>query len=186
TSATRGRVRRALSIAAVALTAVSAAGTASAATHRPASSVGRVCLFSAPGEPAPAGHVGWGYRWNDGSDKWDFGATLGQDSGWARNGSTRAMLDTFRTASDAGGYKFYRCVDTGGQNQDAAFRLMKSINGRHYNLAIDNCLTKSIRIFKAYDNSGRLNGLPAGKFTAPNDYFHETLDKAGWDAIHAL
>ena len=166
--------------------ASAAASPANPAPHPRSLPTGRVCLFSAPRQPFEAGHIGWAYRWDDGSDNWDYGATRGENDAWNSHGSTQTMLNTFRTHGDAGGYDFYRCTDTHGQNQAAAFTKASQVNGGDYNILTNNCLTKSIQIIKAYDNSGGLNNMDDGRWSIPNNYFHGELDKDGWGPVAAL
>lgn len=184
-------MRSTMKCAAVALAAASAtalaAPAASAHPSKPTSFPhGRVCLFDAPREPVDAGHIGWAYRWSTDHGQWDYGATLGRHNGWRKHGSFAQMVNDFRTSHDAGGYSSYRCTDTLAADQRDANSVVNRINGKDYNLVADNCLTKSVQIIKAYDESGGLNGLPNGKWTIPNYYFTATLDKAGWDLLTRL
>lgn len=102
------------------------------------------------------------------------------------NGSLAQMLKDIRVSRDAGGYGTYRCVDTFAADQRDANAMVNRVNGRDYSLVVNNCLTKSIQIIKAYDESGGLNGLPTGKWTIPNYYYTVTLDKAGWGTAVGL
>lgn len=172
----------ALAAASTTALAVPVASAASAASAQPAGHPhGRVCLFDAPREPADAGHIGWAYRWSGDRGQWDYGATVGRQHGWRKHGSFAKMLKDFRASHDAGGYATFRCTDTLAADQRDADVVVNRINGKDYNLAVNNCLTKSIQIVKAYDESGGLNALPTGKWTIPNQYYTATLDRAGWD-----
>jgi len=148
-----------------------------------AATTGRVCMFDAPKGALYLGHVGWAFRWSDGSDTWDYGATL--DSGnWEKHGSEQQMLQDFTTSNDSGGYQSYRCKDTAADDQSAAEATAAAGFARPYNLLDDNCLIRSIQIFKAYDGSGGLNSLPDGKLVFPNAYFN--YDLTGWDDAKSL
>jgi hypothetical protein len=148
-----------------------------------AATTGRVCMFDAPKGALYLGHVAWAFRWSDGSDSWDYGATLPSHN-WQKQGSEQQMLHDFATMDESGGYQRYRCKDTAADNQSAAEAVVTAGFARPYNLADDNCLTRSVEIFKAYDGSGGLNGLADGKFIFPNAYF--TYDLPGWDAAKSL
>lgn len=168
-------------VAAVVMTAgavASASGTAAAATTATvATAAGRVCMFDAPDGALGLGHVAWAYRDADGSG-WDYGATL-QSHNWRRHGSEQQMLHDFATMNESGGYRSYRCADTAADDQTAADAKVVAGFARPYSVATDNCLTRSIEIFKAYDASGGLNGLEPGRFTFPNAYFNYEL--TGWE-----
>ncbi|NUR59267.1 MAG: hypothetical protein HOV87_11440 [Catenulispora sp.] len=162
------------SVTAVAMAAgavVSASGTVAAAAP-----AGRVCMVDAPDGALGFGHVAWSYRDADGSG-WDYGATL-QSHNWRRHGSEQQMLHDFATMDESGGYRTYRCTDTAADDQRAADAKVVAGFARPYSLATDNCLTRAIEIFKAYDRSGGLNGLEPGRFTFPNAYFNYEL--TGW------
>lgn len=154
--------------------AVSAASATSAA-----GAAGRVCMFDAPHGVFGLGHVAWAYRSADHSGNWDYGATL-SDHNWHKHGSEQQILHDFATSDESGGYRGYRCADTAADDERAAGAAMAAAFARHYQLATDNCLTRSIEIFKAYDRSGGLNGLEKGRFTFPNAYFNYEL--TGWSA----
>ncbi|MEZ0106030.1 hypothetical protein ABH920_000011 [Catenulispora sp. EB89] len=184
----RIRYRGTATVALAALTATVATGVAFApsatadarSTH---ATTGRVCMFDAPKGALSLGHVGWAFRWSDGSDTWDYGATLA-NSNWEKHGTEQQMLHDFATANDSGGYQSYRCKDTATDDQSIAESTVTAGFARSYNLINDNCLTRSIEIFKAYDGSGGLNSLPDGKFVFPNAYFN--YDLSGWDASKSL
>lgn len=166
-----------LTVAAPAASAAAGARQAQPATH----ANGRVCLFDAPKEPMHAGHVGWAFRWSTNLSQWDYGATLGPDKGWRKHGSFERMLHDFATSPNAGGYRSYRCTVTLGSDQRAANAAVNRLNGRRYELLTDNCLTKSIEIVKAYDDSRGLDGMPGGGWSVPNAYYTFALDDSGWD-----
>ena|GEM_PF-1922669 len=183
-------MRTQMKCAAVVVAAVSAtaftAPAASADHVKPQSSNGRACLFDAPRVPAHLGHIGWAYRWSGHRDQWDYGATVGERRGWRKHGTFAQMVAAFRTSRDAGGYATYRCKDTASADQRDANSVVNQINGRDYNLMVNNCLTKSVQIVKAYDHSGGLNAMPDGHWTPPNRYYAQNLDKAGWDRAITL
>jgi hypothetical protein len=176
----------AVALAALASTVTTGVAFASSATADSVSTraaTGRVCMFDAPKGALDLGHVAWAFRWSDGSDTWDYGATL-QDHDWEKRGSEQQMLHDFATATDSGGYRSYRCKDTAAGDQRAAEAAAAAGFARPYNLIDDNCLTRSVQVFKAYDGSGGLNGLPDGKLVFPNAYFNYSL--AGWDDAKSL
>jgi len=151
--------------------------TAMALSKLTATTTGRVCMFDAPNGAFWLGHVAWAYRWSDGSGTWDYGATS-ESRNWRKHGSEQQMLQDFTTSTEGGGYRGYRCKDTAAGDQNAASAAVTAGTARSYNLTEDNCLTRSVEIFKAYDGSGGLNGLPDGKWIFPNAYFN--YDLAGW------
>ena len=140
-------------------------------------------MFDAPDGALYFGHVAWAFRWSDGSGTWDYGATL-ESRNWEKHGSEQQMLHDFATLNESGGYRTYRCKDTATDDQSAAESAMAAGFARPYNLIDDNCLIRSIQIFKAYDSSGGLNSLPDGKLVFPNAYFH--YDLTGWDEEKTL
>lgn len=184
----RIRYRGTATVALAALTATVTTGiafapSATADARSTRATTGRVCMFDAPKGALSLGHVAWAFRWSDGSDTWDYGATLA-NSNWEKHGTEQQMLHDFATANDSGGYQSYRCKDTAADDQSAAESAVTAGFARTYNLVDDNCLTRSIEIFKAYDGSGGLNSLPDGKFLFPNAYFN--YDLSGWDASKSL
>jgi hypothetical protein len=176
--------------AAVVLAAVSATAltvpTASADHRKPHALDGRVCLFDAPRVPWHLGHIGWAYRWSGHRNQWDYGATVGVRQGWREHGTFEQMVAAFRASRDAEGYDSYRCKNTVSADQHDANGVVNLLNGKDYNLMVNNCLTKSVQILKAYDHSGGLNGMSDGRWTPPNLYFSQSLDKAGWDGAIKL
>ena len=173
------RVGAGVGVVVAAVTGVAAFGAGSAAASSSPATAGRVCLFDAPHGALGLGHVAWAYRWSDGSDTWDYGATL-LHGNWRKHGPQAQMLHDFATSDDSGGYRGYRCKDTAADDQSEADATVTAGFAREYALATDNCLTRSIQIFKAYDGSGGLNDLDDGRFVFPNAYFNYALP--GWDA----
>lgn len=170
-------------LAATVAAAVALAPPATADTRSTGTTTGRVCMFDAPKGALSLGHVAWAFRWSDGSDTWDYGATLA-DGNWEKHGSEQQILHDFATSTDSGGYQSYRCRDTAADDQNTAETTVTTGFARSYNLIDDNCLTRSLEIFKAYDGSGGLNSLPSGKFVFPNAYYN--YDLSGWDASKPL
>jgi hypothetical protein len=180
----RIRSRGTVPVALATLTVTLTAGVAFAPSATgDAATTGRVCMFDAPKGALYLGHVGWAFRGSDGSDTWDYGATLSSGN-WEKHGSQQQMLRAFTSSTDSGGYQSYRCKDTGADDQSAAEATATAGFARPYNLVDDNCLTRSIQIFKAYDGSGGLNSLPDGKLVFPNAYFN--YDLTGWDDAKPL
>lgn len=176
------RAAVACATAALALTAGLAVVPATA-TPAHADDQGTVCMFLAPREPIGAGHVGWAYKWANGQ-QWDYGATTGGSHGvsgkksrWEENGDWARLVDAFKNRHrDALGYTQYRCRQTAGHNQAGAIAKVGVLAAQDYNIATNNCLTDTIQIFKTYDSSGGLNGLLAGRYTRPSEYFNDHLD----------
>ncbi|RPF46482.1 hypothetical protein EDD96_3059 [Streptomyces sp. Ag109_G2-6] len=176
---------------------VIAAGSAEAA------SAGQVCLVLAPnsvdldrgGPAAPVGHIGWAFR-NGTSSTWTFGATEG-DSGepkktFIATGSWTAMLNNFKTRHSGNQrYVKYRCLSTPSADAAKAQRAARTSATNGYNLAWNNCLTKSVDIFHAYspwlNNTAHLpDPKPLGISLFPNHYYNDLLPKFGWGATHNL
>lgn len=150
---------------------VAAAGPARA--DQPA---GRVCMFLAPDNVHGFGHVGWGYRHADGL-LWDYGATSFQNRPWRASGTLPEMLAAFRTRENPpDSFLYLRCRSTGSEDDAAAKAAADFSDAQPYNLFTSNCLTRSLRIFHAYDGSGDLASLGEGLFTPPRWYFDHDLD----------
>ncbi len=160
----------------------------------PESVPGEACLFSAPFGAVPSGglvgHIGWGYRDGTGDD-WTFGATEGlpytaivsaggDTHSWTKGGTLADMLSAFGTGNHPYGngpgyYLQYRCTMVTASNPSAA--LTAVINGENsgYNLANDNCLTKSVAILQAYGVPSLPNVPPLPPGDLPNHYFTSEL-----------
>lgn len=164
------------SLASAVATGVAFAPAATADARIAGAPAGRVCMFDAPKGALTLGHVGWAFRWSDGS--WGYGATM-EDHNWQKHGSEQQMLHDFATSNDSGGYRSYRCTNTAADNEGSAESAVTAGFARTYNVLDDNCLTRSIQIFKAYDGSGGLNRLSDGKLIFPNAYFN--YDLTGWE-----
>ncbi|WP_369386232.1 hypothetical protein AB5J72_00285 [Streptomyces sp. CG1] len=145
----------ALAVAAASL--LTSSGTASASA---ADDSGMVCMFLAPDATAVPGghasHVGWAYRWADGS-QWDYGATV-DNGNWRLHGPLDKMLRDFKNDT-MDHYTEYRCRLTRGHDQAAASQKADELYGQPYRFLWNNCLTRSIAIMKAYDTSGELNTI---------------------------
>jgi hypothetical protein len=141
-------------------------------------------MFLAPDHVFGLGHVGWAYRDDDGST-WDFGSTLSAASSWHKAGAFPAVLAGFHDAADSSGpYRAYRCRDTAGHNAARAAAKAAEVGAQAYHILNNNCLTRSLAIFEAYDDTGGLASLGAGRFTAPRWYFDNDLN--GFEAQVAI
>jgi len=135
------------------------------------SASGRVCMFKAPSGAFGAGHVGWAFRVD--SDAWYFGATEdtggkpnvppGGDTGsWSAFGSFDRVTAEFRNHG-ANYYRQYRCRDWAGSDARRARSAIDVQAHNGYNLLANNCLDKSIAIFRAFG----INDLPDGHAWRP-------------------
>jgi hypothetical protein len=164
----------------------------------PVNTPGRVCMFNAPSGakigPVTAGHVGWAFRGS--GNWWYFGATEntsgkpkvppGGDTGsWSASGNFAQVAAGFRNSGPghaAHYYTQYRCRNWPTSNASKAWREIGVQAHNGYNLFKNNCLDKSIAIFRAYG----INNLPDGHFWVPvwpdfaapwfpNHYFNDML-----------
>ncbi|MFE4796368.1 Tat pathway signal protein [Streptomyces sp. NPDC056708] len=160
---------------------------------------GRVCLVLAPnsvdldgrGPAAPVGHIGWAFRNGTGST-WTYGATEGDTgrpkSTFITTGSWSRMLHNFKTRhTGKQRYVKYRCLNTPSADVAKAQRAARTSARNGYNLARNNCLTKSVDIFHAYgpwlNNTRHLpDPKPYGISLTPNHYYNNLLPKAGWSS----
>jgi hypothetical protein len=151
------------------------AGGLTVGTASPAAALGagRVCLFNAPSGAEIGGsflgHTGWAFRVGT-ADDWIFGATENYDWNWSDEGSWNHALSTFKVAHNPGYYTRYRCKNTPNSAVGAAINTYIAGFNRDYNGLEDNCLSRSVEVFKAYDSS--LSGLGDGKSTPPNSYYN--------------
>jgi hypothetical protein len=133
-------------------------------------------MVLAPQNVHGLGHVGWGYRHADGV-LWDYGATGVQNRPWRAAGTLAQMLADFRTREDPpDSYLYIRCRSTAAENETAAKAAADASDAQPYNLFTSNCLTRSLRVFHAYDGSADLASLGDGLFTPPRWYFDHDLD----------
>jgi hypothetical protein len=149
---------------------------------------GKICLFNAPTgasievlnhDIADFGHTGWGYLVG-GTSTWVFGATEEPNITWHTTGSWSQMLAAFAGASHghaANYYLYYKCTDTDTSAVGAANKEVSKLEAETYDWYGNNCLTRSIAIFQAYDSAITYHN-PAG--TGPNWYF----DNIGWLDSH--
>ena len=166
------RLRRLSTVAIATVTAALGAGVAMS-TPAHALGPGRVCMFNATeGAVLRAGHVGWAFRVG-GEDRWIYGATENDTWNWQREGNWASVLATFNTTNGNDYYDHFRCKNTSGSAVTAAKNKVNEVYSRPYNLLWDNCLTRAVEIFKAYD--GSLNSLPGGGATGPNWYYDNSL-----------
>lgn len=137
---------------------------------------GRVCMFLAPENVFGLGHVGWAYRHADGK-LWDYGATSYDERPWRASNSLEQMLSDFRNREAApSSFLYFRCRSTAEDDEAAAKAAADTSDSEPYNLITSNCLTRSLRIFHAYDGSADLASLGSGLLTAPRWYFDHDLD----------
>jgi hypothetical protein len=165
-----------------------------------AASTGMVCFFQdKEAAPVPvghvaAGHVAWAIRDPKNSNHWIWGSTEnregdsstdpGKNNGsWIKGGTWAQMRSTLNrpTGKYRHIYDYYRCRRTSGGNLAAAQVTYRKMAANGYKVLTNNCLTKSIAIFRSYNNGLTTKYLPDGKFKAPNYYFTTTLnDTPGW------
>ncbi|MEU8433838.1 Tat pathway signal protein [Streptomyces sp. NPDC029216] len=187
--------RTVLSLLAVVLSATAAPlvapGTAEAATG------GRACLFldkeGAPIAGRTYGHVAWAIRDPKNTSHWIWGATeggklhidAGQDNGsWIKGGTWDDLRRSIKKDGHhkPGYYDAYRCINTAGGDLKAAQRTFENMKNNGYDIGFNNCLTKSIAIFRKYSPALSSKHLPDGQTTPPRNYFATTLDNAsGWE-----
>jgi hypothetical protein len=182
------RIRRIL-VTGLAFSAA-AVGIAVGAAPAQALGPGTVCMINAPSGAdvgvGKLGHVGWAFL-EGGTSNWLFGATESPTFNWRDHGDVNTMFNTFRGLRGKGiaqhYYTQWRCKSTGGSSVGAASTKVDQLYRQQYNALFDNCLTRTVAIFKAYDSS--LSGLASGAATGPNFYF-DHLDGAGFGPKHPL
>lgn len=168
----RNAMRR-LSLLTLAGTVV--AGGVSLATAGPAAALGagRVCMFNATEGALTAGHVGWAIQVG-GADDWIYGATEDASHNWQKESNWKAMLNAFRVQGGKGYYDTYRCKSTSHSSVTAVKNEVKAAYSRPYNLYTDNCLTRAVEFFVAYD-SDLSSSFPLASYTGPNWYYDNDL-----------
>ncbi|GLF97366.1 hypothetical protein [Streptomyces yaizuensis] len=189
------KIKNAFAAATVA-TALAAGALTTASTPAEAAPGGRVCLFLAPntvdidgpGGLRPFGHIGWAFR--NSSRTWTYGATEGNtgrpEDTFIRSGSWNRMIHNFKTRYTGNKrYVKYRCLSTPSADVTKAQRAARTSKHNGYSLTRNNCLTKSVDIFRAYspwlNNTRRLpNPKPFVISLTPNHYYNKLLPKAGW------
>src|SRR5436305_1772213 len=136
---------------------------------------GQACLFNAPlsvihaGNQKLVGHVGWAFKISTG-DIWEFGATEGMlpSDNWIKTGTWSQMLARFRTLPQ---YTRFTCRPWPWiwSNPVAADHEAHHAQSRAYDLARDNCLTRSVAALRQYGMKALPD--PANPPQTPNDYF---------------
>jgi hypothetical protein len=150
---------------------------------------GTVCMFNAPTGaalgPLHEGHVGWAFREGN-TTTWEYGATENASTNWRGRGDQNAMFNTFRQRKGNATpyYTQWRCHASPNSSVGAASTEVDQLNKQAYTLLSDNCLTRSIEIFKAYDGT-TFDVMPSGYATAPDGYF-DALDQLGFGPVHPL
>ncbi|MFJ3099682.1 Tat pathway signal protein [Streptomyces hydrogenans] len=163
-----------------------------------AAATGRVCFFKDTQGANGAGHIAWAVRDPRNSKRWVWGSTdnaegdsytaPGKNNGsWMKSGSWDDLRKSFKP--DPGRtknlYDAYRCINTARGDLAAAERTFRAIRDNGYQIAYNNCLTKSIAIFRKYSPALNSVYLPNGGATPPNQYFGKMLDNArGWEKAH--
>ncbi|GLX40727.1 hypothetical protein Sros01_68000 [Streptomyces roseochromogenus] len=198
--ATTQRKKTALAVLAAALLGTVAPAALPATAE--AATTGRVCLFldeeGAPFAGATYGHVAWAVRDPKNTQRWVWGATEnregdmatlpGHDNGsWTRSGTWNQLRESLKPDGRhrKGYYDAYRCINTASSNLSAAERTYKNMKSNGYQLFLNNCLTKSIAIFRQYSPALGTTRLPSGASMPPKDYVRFTLEDArGWEKVH--
>ncbi|MGW1696416.1 Tat pathway signal protein [Streptomyces sp. NPDC002399] len=160
---------------------------------------GRACLFldkqGAVFKGTAYGHVAWAIRDPKNRNHWIWGATEnaegdaytkpGRNNGtWIQGGTWRQMRgeDKGKRALSLVRYDAYRCINTAGGDLAGAQRTYKQMRDNGYAIFTNNCLTKSIGIFRKYSPALSTAHLPTGYVSSPNYYFYAVLNKArGWE-----
>ena len=165
-------------LAAVVMVAAVAGITVVVAAPAQALGAGEVCMFNAPSGADVGGvnfgHVGWAFRVG-GSSTWEFGATESTTFNWRDSGSATDAQNTFRGLRGhsiaAHYYTQWKCANSASSSVTAASNEVNTLYSQGYNIANNNCLTRTIAIFKAYDG-GSFGGLYNGDLEGPNNYFN--------------
>ncbi|NDZ73731.1 Tat pathway signal protein [Streptomyces sp. SID10362] len=159
------------------------------AAEAEAAPLGRVCLFQDKERVRGAGHVAWSIRDPKNSSHWIWGSTEGRgndtyipagsaNGSWIKGGTWTQLRSSISTAS----YDYYRCINPASGNLKAAQQTYGRMKTNGYALLTNNCLTKSLAIFRSYSPALTNAYLPDGKSKAPNYYFTTSLNKArGWE-----
>ncbi|MCX5398947.1 Tat pathway signal protein [Streptomyces sp. NBC_00102] len=160
---------------------------------------GRACLFldkeGARFAGRTYGHVAWAIRDPKHAEHWIWGATEGyrgkaviaagsENGSWIKGGSWNDLRASLRRDGRhrAGYYDAYRCINTAGGDLKAAQRTFRTGKSSGYNVGLNNCLTKSIAIFRTYSPALSTKHLPKGEVVPPRNYFATSLDNArGWE-----
>jgi len=154
---------------------------------------GAACMFNAPtgAQLVPwlgvnAGHVGWAFL-EGGTKTWEYGATESATNNWRASGNEQQMFDAFYGLSGhgihTGYYTKFRCKQTANSSVGAASNEVNRLYGQTYSGPDNNCLTRTVSIFKAYDSS--FGGMDIGSWVAPNFYF-DNLNAVGFGPAQTL
>ena len=158
---------------------------------------GKVCLYLAPSGsqvgPIELGHVGWEFQ-EPGRGYW-AGATETATEHWMTPSAVSSedqIHALFKNAMpgehDAGYYTEYRCHSTSVSSVGAAIANAKASLSNGYFIPVNDCLTKAVSIFQAYDsgNNNLVPGLAADP--APLYFFNIYLSTPGvnWGPVHHL
>jgi hypothetical protein len=150
---------------------------------------GTVCMFDAPSGAdlglMEAGHVGWAFREGN-TTTWEYGSTENASTNWRGRGDQNAMFNAFRQRQGNANpyYTLWRCHASPNSAVGAASAKVDQLYNQRYNALFDNCLTRSIEIYKAYDGS-TFGGMSSGAITSPNRYFNN-LGGFGFGPVHPL
>ncbi|MER5348164.1 hypothetical protein ABT030_49610 [Streptomyces mirabilis] len=145
-----------------------------------ATPTGRVCIFSAPGEASGAGHVAWAFQ--TAPDRWTWGsytdetASALSKSNWAWGGP-KGVLHYFQVHDT---YKAYRCKNTHQRLAVAATNQWKHLRRSEYDVLDNNCLTTTLKIFRAYSRELKRLPEPSGMYKLPRVYFDRMLPHFGF------
>lgn len=159
---------------------------------------GKMCMFNAPSSTTFGfnhGHVGWliqepGTGWwagstelgtGDPADTWILSTT---SEATAQGFFKNKLVANGKTQHEAGYYTRFRCHSTAQSAVGAAITKARALQGNGYTFWDNNCLTKAVAVFNAYYSA---EGLAAGSYTYPNDYFENYLPNSkNWGPIHYL
>ncbi|MFH8701997.1 Tat pathway signal protein [Streptomyces chartreusis] len=159
------------------------------AAQADAAPLGRVCLFQDRQGAKGAGHVAWAIRDPKNSSHWIWGATEnaegdsytapGKNNGsWIKGGTWTQLRGSISLTT----YDYYRCINTASGNLRAAQQMYGRMKSNGYAVLSNNCLTKSLAIFRSYSPALTSAYLPDGKYKSPNYYFTTSLNNArGWE-----
>jgi hypothetical protein len=152
---------------------------------------GKVCLYLAPSGAVGQGHVGFEFQ-EPGRGYW-AGATETPSSSWLQFESSETTIHAlFKNAMagqhNAGYYTEYRCHSTSVSSVGAAITQAKATFTNGYFIPTNDCETKAVSIFAAYDSSN--GNLWPGTVSnpSPNTFFLSYLSLPGinWGPIHYL
>lgn len=169
--------------------------TGTSAVPAQAAPLGRVCMFEAEHAVGGMGHASFAIKVRGESDHWIYGsyaaagAIDGPSGGWIKGGTWAAARGHFTAVRDDGAkyYTRYRCVNTRDGNHKEAQAWYRTVKGRDYNVATNNCLHMAMAVFKGYSSIlNKDRRLESATGNTPNQYYTEVLPKAGWEMSHRL